>query len=295
MAKVTIQATDVISTSRTDINSNFTELYDNKIETSYLDTDTTLAANSDSKIATQKAVKTYVDSGGNVNASTTQKGLVEEATAAEVAAGTGTGATGARLFVNPSLVAETGTDKIVKTKSTGYLDSSIIPVGKIEVDATEVTVGNTSAETTLFDVSVPGGILSTNNAIRLKIFCGDVDVANSATLTIKLKYGATTLATAVNGGGNGASTDYKGWIEAYLIADGSTSAQKGAISYEFTSNEHEIATDATVQIGKVIAHANGTATEDSTASKTLSVTAQWDTNTTTRTITAEFWVVEKIA
>lgn len=65
MAKVTIQATDVISTSRTDINSNFTELYDNKIETSYLDTDTTLAANSDSKIATQKAVKTYVDASVN--------------------------------------------------------------------------------------------------------------------------------------------------------------------------------------------------------------------------------------
>lgn len=62
MAKVTIQSTDLISTSRTDINSNFTELYDNKIETSVLDTDTALTANSDSKIATQKAVKAYADS-----------------------------------------------------------------------------------------------------------------------------------------------------------------------------------------------------------------------------------------
>jgi len=35
---------------------------DAKIPTSYLDTDTTLSANSDSKIATQKAVKAYVDS-----------------------------------------------------------------------------------------------------------------------------------------------------------------------------------------------------------------------------------------
>ena len=99
---VTIQGTDVISTSRADINTNFSNLNTDKIETSYLDTDTTLAANSDTKIATQKATKAYVDAGGNVNASTTTKGIVEEATQAEVDAGTAAGGTGARLFVNPS-------------------------------------------------------------------------------------------------------------------------------------------------------------------------------------------------
>lgn len=57
----TIQSTDLITNSRTDINNNFSSLNSNKIETSYLDTDTSLTANSDSKIATQKAVKAYVD------------------------------------------------------------------------------------------------------------------------------------------------------------------------------------------------------------------------------------------
>jgi len=47
--------------SRTTINTNFTNLNTDKVETSVLDTDTTLAANSDAKVATQKAVKTYVD------------------------------------------------------------------------------------------------------------------------------------------------------------------------------------------------------------------------------------------
>jgi hypothetical protein len=98
----TIQGSDLIKDSRADINNNFDNLNTDKIETSYLDTDTTLSANSDSKIATQKAVKAYVDSGGNTNASETNKGIVEEATDAEVTAGTATGATGARLFVNPS-------------------------------------------------------------------------------------------------------------------------------------------------------------------------------------------------
>lgn len=61
----TINQDDLISDSRTDINTNFSNLNNDKIETSVIDTDTTLAANSDSKIATQKAVKTFVEA--NVN------------------------------------------------------------------------------------------------------------------------------------------------------------------------------------------------------------------------------------
>jgi hypothetical protein len=51
--------------------------------------------------------KKYADDlaiAGAPNASTTVKGIVEEATQAEVDAGTATGGTGARLFVNPSVV-----------------------------------------------------------------------------------------------------------------------------------------------------------------------------------------------
>lgn len=99
---VTIQATDQITNSRVDINTNFSNLNTDKIETSVIDTDSTMAANSDAKIPSQKAVKTLVETGGNIPASTTAKGIVEEATAAEVAAGTAAGGTGARLFVNPS-------------------------------------------------------------------------------------------------------------------------------------------------------------------------------------------------
>lgn len=103
----TLVGTDGITTgnSMTKINTNFSNLNTDKIETSTLDTDTTLAANSDSKIPTQKAVKAYVDAGGNVNASETARGIVEEATDAEVSAGTATGATGAKLFITPAKLA----------------------------------------------------------------------------------------------------------------------------------------------------------------------------------------------
>lgn len=103
MSTITVlDADDLKAVSRTDINNNFAALNADKIETSVLDTDTALTANSDAKVATQKAVKAYVDAGGNVNASETTKGIVEEATQTEVNEGAAVGTTGAELFVNPS-------------------------------------------------------------------------------------------------------------------------------------------------------------------------------------------------
>lgn len=55
----------------------------------------------------QLANKAYVDSvaiAGAPNASTSAKGIVQEATLSEVQAGTGTGTTGARLYVSPSVL-----------------------------------------------------------------------------------------------------------------------------------------------------------------------------------------------
>jgi len=66
MASITtINGSDLITNSRAVINTNFTNLNTDKIETSYLDTDTSLTTNSDVRIPTQKAVKAYVDATAN--------------------------------------------------------------------------------------------------------------------------------------------------------------------------------------------------------------------------------------
>jgi hypothetical protein len=101
----TINQNDLITNSRIDINTNFSNLNADKEEVTNKDTDTTLAANSDTKYPSQKAVKAYVDAGGNVNASETTKGIVQEATDAQVTAGTATGSTGAKLFITPAKLA----------------------------------------------------------------------------------------------------------------------------------------------------------------------------------------------
>lgn len=56
----TIQATDLITNSRTVINTNFSNLNTDKIETSVISTDNTFASASDAKIPSQLATKTYI-------------------------------------------------------------------------------------------------------------------------------------------------------------------------------------------------------------------------------------------
>lgn len=152
MASITtINSGDLITNSRSDINTNFANLNSDKIETSYIDTDISLAANSDSKIATQKAVKTYIDTSGGANASTTVRGIVEEATAAEILAGTATGATGARLFVNPVNTASTSAGsadagKVIKLNSSGLIDSTMMGI----FPAQDVDILNAAVTPTCF-------------------------------------------------------------------------------------------------------------------------------------------------
>lgn len=76
----TIDGGDQISDSRSDINTNFANLNSDKIETSAIDTDTALAANSDAKIPSQKAVKAYIDAGGNPFAVETTTGTTHSLT-----------------------------------------------------------------------------------------------------------------------------------------------------------------------------------------------------------------------
>lgn len=133
----TINASDLITDSRAVINTNFANLNSDKIETSVLDTDTTLAADSDSKIATQKAVKAYVDSGGQQNASETVRGLVEEATDAEVTAGTATGATGAKLFITPAKLATRLTTVLSGYQTTNVFGSGLTTKTLSDSDTTQ--------------------------------------------------------------------------------------------------------------------------------------------------------------
>jgi hypothetical protein len=124
---------------------------------------------------------------------------------------------------------------------------------------------NTTNETTLLTKAVAGGTLGTTHAIRGRLAFSQWNVANTSyTVTIRIKYGGTTLATIVL---TFVTVTYgsSGIIDFTLLAVGATNAQV----FDAT-----LITAGTATIQAVTATAAATAAEDSTASKNLVVTGQ---------------------
>lgn len=277
----TINASDTVANSRTDINTNFSNLNTDKIETSVLDTDTSLAANSDSNIATQRATKAYVDTKVGVNASESVKGVVEMASDAEAAAGTDTGGTGASLAVKPSQL---------QTEVAGMSRTR-----KITIDPSFTEIADTTTtETNIFSTTITGGSLSTNNAVRFKILFTNlsVSVTSTADPVFRLKYGSTTLATMTLTEGDGLSLS--GYVEGLLMANASTSAQSG--SFQISAHEETVTlSGGDTSVRYVSKTVTGTATEDSTGDLTLALTIQWGTTQSANDFVPAGIVVELIS
>lgn len=208
--------------SMTKLNANFSNLNTDKIETSVLDTDTTLAANSDAKIATQKAVKAYVDAGGNVNASETTKGIVEEATDAEVTAGTSTGGTGAKLFVTPAKLA---------TRTTAVLAGIASKPAQIVntfVTTTAVSAGSSATTTTdVYTETLAAGFFGTTTGFKVKVFCTpNLNAGNTtATASILIKLGGTTINTTQVGSSGSGTWSGDTFFEIFVLNSASLSSQ----------------------------------------------------------------------
>lgn len=212
---VTIQSTDLITNSRADINNNFSALNTDKIETSVLDTDTALTANSDSKIATQKAVKAYVDGVGTATATTTVKGTVEIATQAQVTAGTATGETGASIVVTPETLMGI-TTPVVRTYLNAASPATWTKPTGLKYAIVEVqAAGGNGSDVTSTDRDGGGGggggygkkliavaSLGTNETITI----GAVGATSSFGSHIVATNGTSAAANSTTGGSGGGCT-----------------------------------------------------------------------------------------
>ena len=227
----TINAGDNISTSRTDINTNFSNLNADKVETSVLDTDTTLAGNSDARVATQKAVKAYVDTGGNSNASETVRGIVEEATDAEMTAGTATGATGAKLVVTPAKLA-TRLSSLSKFGGTGADGALTISSGATNIDLAGAAI--VTKNYTSISITGTGSLTFTNPH------------ANGTFIVLKSQGSVILTASSapcIDASGVGAASATDGSGSSFLVnkgADGNTSAGNGGAGNALFSNETQL-------------------------------------------------------
>lgn len=144
------------------------------------------------------------------------------------------------------------------------------PLAKVRVlctTTTNVSVTNTTTETTLLTCSIPANALGTANTM-LVVMLGEI--VNNATVTnavtFRLKYGVTTV-TSIDANINitGLNGTRPIAMHFYLAGDGTTSAQRG---------HYGSIVKAGAQIENI--HGQGSGSEDSTVVKDLVVTFQWD-------------------
>jgi len=215
-----------------------------------------------------------------VDASTTVKGVVEAGTAAEVTAGTATGATGAVLAVTPDALASS-TPVFNGSGLTGIVRS------KLYITHTDVSPAGDTVENDLLTTSIPANTLSTNNGIKGRLYYDTLQNGSAGTCTIRFKYGATTMVsnaiTVVTSGGA------FGYIDFYIIGAGTTSAQEGIMEIKsITANATAYATNQ----NQLTFINTGTAAQDSTGVLDLKITVQFSANG--GTIVMKNAIVEKI-
>ena len=166
-------------------------------------------------------------------------------------------------------------------------------VSVLDADASNVDATNTTTETTLYTETIAAGMLGTKGRIELplQMELSDNNGSFNGSVTFRLKYGTTTVAALTWPTGTGASEiglNQAFVLTAMLSADGSNSAQVGHLK-----GEGPYAESALSEVIHGTRVARGTAAEASSADKTLSVTAQWNAASTSRSAVVEHALLKR--
>jgi hypothetical protein len=184
--------------------------------------------------------------------------------------------------------------QVVETGTNGYVAPSLVPQ-LIGSDTTSVSIanGNSAAETTLFVKGIPAGLLGTRNVLRARVYFSALGISSAAeALTLKVKYGSTTLNTLTISGSQAVSVP--GYLDVDILANNSVSAQIGTCQLTTTATGKEVAADASVGISKVLGSTNGTATENSATTLDLTITGQYGGTNASNDLTVLYGYVEVI-
>lgn len=166
---------------------------------------------------------------------------------------------------------------------------------KIAASTATSELGNgVTTEVTVFSQAISGNTLSTSNVVRFKIFISNFSTGSNAAddLTIRFKYGATTLVTTIIDNSSSNNSDLQGYIEGYIFANASTSAQFAVLNVDLQANSVNASTVAGSSIRSI---STGTATENSTNELNLALTIQWGNTSGSNDFIPAGYIIEYIS
>ena len=172
------------------------------------------------------------------------------------------------LYVTDTLQELRFEDSGLKAFSNGE-EYDLLNNDKLDVTTADLEVVNTSTETDIWSMTVPGGTLGTDGMIEID-FVGSYlnNTALARSMTIRFYYGGTFI-TAVNALSQNASATRRLFNgKFYIKATGATNSQR------LMSSMVRSDADGTFFDGTSVGHSEGTALIDSTADQTLKITVR---------------------
>lgn len=313
MSTITSLATaDSGATSRTTINTNFTNLNTDKLEKA--------AGATTGNIPTFGSSNVLQDSGktapggdivGTTDIQTLTNKTVDGATPAEIGYLSGvtssiqTQLNGKAATSHTHAASDIASGTVATARlGSGTADSTTFLRGdqswavptastKITTVLSDVSISSSTTESTLISTSIPGGTLGTSGAVKARLLISAFGLTYSnQTCTIRLKYGATTVATlTLTNSSTTTITGLSGVVDVLLLANGATNSQEGSV---YASLGNGTITSASIDNYFLIRAAAGTAAENSTTALNLVVTAQFSNNSANDNLTMSHAVVEKV-
>lgn len=160
------------------------------------------------------------------------------------------------------------------------------PKPKVTTSASIVTVAE-SEERSVFSVTIPGSTLGTNNALRATAYINNYFPNQGVSVLAQAFYGGAQVASVIFAPAGQPSPSIRGVLEYVLVANNSTSAQRGVLQLKLNAN---LSTPNSV-FG-IALYTQGTASIQSSANQTLGLTVRNFGNSTQMDIGAI--IVEKI-
>lgn len=201
-------------------------------------------------------------------------------------------ATGSSVITKLSVGADNTVLQADSNQSAGIKWGTVI-ANKVSISTS--TISTNGPLTNLFNASIIGSTLGTNNAIRFTAGISSVLLNNSTTtVTFYVNYGNNRLYALSASGSPSGLPFTSGFIQGTIVGNGSDSSQKSLGQAIFSASQTEASGDANVNISKMMVSQYNTSSVVSSANQNLNISVELTGAGAAGNVTGEYFLVEKI-
>lgn len=146
---------------------------------------------------------------------------------------------------------------------------------KVFASGSILQLADNVTETSIFSTTIPGSTIGTSNAVRSTFFISNAVFEGPDNITLRAKYGSTSVLTIVLSGNDANASNLSGTVEYRLIGRNHPSSQLAIMSATISQQRPQITTPS---LFGTVTMVNPNVNVDSGAAQTLGVTAQWSDN-----------------